>query len=184
MPRVKNSKAASASRREDDARTVLYISYSAKAQRPGKGLHESGGAELDLPLNFRSVLSNFWKADLAYRGWTYGTLEHAFQAQKFLGVDDATFRSFALDSGSALSRSDGLAARKARKAKVLSKAQIDAWDARKDRVMDELWEAKFARGTPLGDLLVATGDAVLMHAAPRIKAVRWVGLEEVREMIR
>ena len=95
--------------------------HSASADRaPGAGRHESVAdpaaysALARIP-NWRKMLSNFWVADFVWNGLGYRTVEHCFQAAKLAIVDPELARGFALESQSALSQGDGLAARKQRK---------------------------------------------------------------------
>ena len=156
---------------------------------PGKGSGERAAdpseyARLASHSNWRRVLSNFHVCDFQFEGRTYRTIEHGFQAEKFRHRAPHIADEFALESGSALSQGDGAEARKSRKAMVLNPAEIARWDARSQRVMEKLAEAKFAQCREARDVLLATGEAELWHVAPRIKAVRFSHLEGIRGAMR
>lgn len=139
-----------------------------------KALQESG--------HWRSVLSNFYETSvpIEFRGKHYRTAEHIFQAMKIAIADPVAADTFALESGSELSRGDGLAARKARKLRVLSPAMLAQWDAIRPGVVREMWLAKFSQDPQSALVLTLTGKAELWHAAPRMKAEHWTDLEAMR----
>lgn len=160
--------------------------YSGSADvRPGKGKGErvaDPGAYSALAArpHWRRTLSNFHEAEFEYRGRTYRTIEHAFQAAKIGLVDPQAAAQFALESGSELARGDGLVARKHRKLVVLPKAVIAQWDGMSARVMAEIAACKFAQCPDARATLHDTGRAELWHAAPRMQPVRFEFLERIR----
>jgi predicted NAD-dependent protein-ADP-ribosyltransferase YbiA (DUF1768 family) len=165
--------------------------HSASADRPpGAGRHESVADPADYAVlarvpNWRKMLSNFWVAELAYDGLTYRTVEHCFQAAKIALADPTLARQFALESGSALSRGNGVAARKHRKLVVLDPQQLARWDSEKHGVMQSAMRAKFSRHPALMSVLQATGDAQLWHGTGRGAAPQRIfDLEAIRAEVR
>jgi ribA/ribD-fused uncharacterized protein len=137
--------------------------------------------ELNRIDNWRRMLSNFWIAPFEWRGKRWNTVEHAFQAAKFMDNHMDIAEQFTLDSGTELGCSDGLTARKRRKAVVLSTEELQLWDSKKGPIMKELWRAKFSAHPELLQVLKWTGAAELWHYIGRGGGVeRWFGLEELR----
>jgi predicted NAD-dependent protein-ADP-ribosyltransferase YbiA (DUF1768 family) len=156
----------------------------------GKGAGEETAdparyAELAAIPHWRRVLSNFAVAPFELGGRHYRTAEHAYHARKFDCTGHPEIAaSFALESGSALSRGDGLEARQARKAAVLSPAELAVWEARKSDEVAHIHEAKFTQDAAARRVLVATGDAELWHRAPRASPERWENVEHLRARLR
>ena len=137
--------------------------------------------ELNRTNHWRRMLSNFWIAPFEWRGKRWNTVEHAFQAAKFMGNHMDVAEQFTLDSGSELGCSNGLVARKQRKAVLLNSEELALWDAKKGDIMKELWRAKFSQNSELLRVLKETGSAELWHYAGRGGgSERWVGLEKLR----
>ncbi len=165
--------------------------YSGSINRsPGLGPHErvssvSRYKELESILNWRQKLSNFAVAPFKLDGKTWRTVEHYFQAQKLRLVDSELAETFTVESGTFLgTEGNGLDAQKMRKARILSKKLLEVWDQEKDEVMARAWEAKFSQNPEMKKVLVATGEAELLHAGPRIPLQRFVGLEDLRSVLR
>ena len=138
--------------------------------------------ELNRIEHWRRKLSNFWIAPFDWKGHRWNTVEHAFQAAKFMDTHMDIAYQFTLDSGSALGRDGGLSARKQRKVVVLTSEELELWDAKKSEIMKELWRAKFSQNSELLRVLKETGNAELWHYAGRGGGVeRWFGLEELRK---
>jgi predicted NAD-dependent protein-ADP-ribosyltransferase YbiA (DUF1768 family) len=168
-----------------------YFSGSADTA-PGAGRGETALAE-DYPhlaaiKNWRQILSNFWvgSVPLVYDGRSYRTLEHTYQAMKFrqCGHPDVA-AEFTLESGSKLSKGDGLAARRARKRVVLSKAQLRPWvEDDTSAIRIGMYYAKFAQVPEAKKVLLATGSARLIHAGPRVAPVEIAELYMIRDALR
>ena len=164
----------------------LYF-YSGSADRPpGQGVHEhvadpGAYAALAAVKDWRKMLSNFWVADFALDGQTYRTVEHCFQAAKIALASPELARTFALESGSALSRGDGGAARKQRKMVLLDGAHLASWERQKHDVMRRAMRAKFSRHDDLKKILLATLPAELWHGTGRGQPPdRIFDLEQIR----
>lgn len=99
--------------------------------------------------------SNFAPFGLEMDGAWWRTVEHYFQAQKF---EDAEYRE-------KIRRSN-----RARDAKMLGSSRSvelrSDWDAVKDGVMYDAVSKKFATHGELRDLLLSTGDEVIVENAP------------------
>jgi ribA/ribD-fused uncharacterized protein len=165
--------------------TLCFYSGSSNT-RPGMGPNErvcvlSRYKELEQIVNWRRKLSNFAVAPFVLDGKTWRTVEHYFQAQKLRLVDPELADTFTVESGSVLgTEGNGVDAQKMRKARILTKELLEVWDKQKDEVMALAWEAKFSQNPEMKKVLLATGDAELLHAGPRIPLQRFVGLEYLR----
>jgi len=138
--------------------------------------------------DFRRKLSNFYALEEGFLcdGRRWRTVEHCFQGRKF-ELDAPEYASlFSLDSGSSLSQEDGKAARRAggKKGHPLSEEQLRRWDGRKRQVMKEALLAKFRQDEALRAILLATGDAELVHRPPRSRLMVEYNLMEVRDVLR
>lgn len=166
----------------------VFRFFSRSADKPpGKGSGESAShayPALASIRNWRQVLSNFHLCPFAYEGKTYNTIEHAFQATKIALEDPRRAFAFTRESKTAIGLGDGAKAQKERKMVELSKAKLAAWAAFKDDVMARIARAKYAQCPDARRVLLATGTAQLWHAGPRIKAVRFVHLEQIRADLR
>lgn len=157
---------------------------------PGKGAGEEMSGNpvrfdaLEKEPNWRRTLSNFAHAPFVWKGLTWNTVEHAFQAAKFEDRDFDVFFNFSETSQSELGLGDGKAARDNRKVVRLTNAEIDAWDKKSQSVMQQLWRHKFYHDADARRVLLKTRDAQLWHIRPRQESVRWTGLEDLRDELR
>ena len=127
--------------------------------------------------------TNFAPYDVTMAGLVWPTVEHYYQAQKF--VDPLRQEQIRAASGATQARTLGQSTRGVR----------PDWDQRRLEVMKEALIAKFTQHQKLRTLLVGTGDAQLIEASPKD---RFLGegkdgtgenhmgrlLEEVREILR
>lgn len=164
--------------------------YSNSIDRiPGHGPHEqvsdvSRYQELQMIPNWRQKLSNFAVAPFLLSGRTWRTVEHYFQAQKLRLVDPELAETFTVESGTVLgTKGSGLDARKMRKARILSRELLEKWESEKEKRMEEAWKEKFTQNLEMRKVLVATGKATLLHAAPRMPIEHWKSLESFRETL-
>jgi predicted NAD-dependent protein-ADP-ribosyltransferase YbiA (DUF1768 family) len=172
----------------------LCFFFKSKDASPGKGTGEVAynqtlaqdvpdATALESIPNWRSVLSNFYVTEkpIFFHGLHYRTAEHIFQAMKIALTDQSAANSFAVESNSELSKGDGLAARKARKLRVLTPAMLAEWDKIRPQIMKDIWLAKFGQDPKSNLVLTLTGKAELWHVAPRMKPEHWVDLEALRQ---
>jgi predicted NAD-dependent protein-ADP-ribosyltransferase YbiA (DUF1768 family) len=175
---------------------IQFYAFSADARTcSGTGEKYFGdfyGKEiLDSISDWRKVLSNFHVTRNPVRynvdgvgELSFRTVEHAFQSLKFFtcGYRDVGY-SFALESGSELSRGDGLDARKARKLVDLSPNEIARWGLIKHKIMGQLLIYKFVEDPESREVLLLTFPCKLFHGGARIKRERWDQLEIIRNNI-
>jgi N-glycosidase YbiA len=102
--------------------------------------------------------SNFAHFPIRLKGRTWPTTEHYFQAQKFVGTDDAHAEAIR-KAGSPM-----IAARMGRDRK--KKLRRD-WESVKVSVMREALLAKFEQHPELRELLLSTADAKLVEHTER-----------------
>jgi hypothetical protein len=142
--------------------------------------------ELNAIPDWRKVLSNFYmfdfKAEVAPDTiLTFRTIEHGFHYFKIKIADPYRAFDFALESGSKLSKGDGIDARRARKLVVLNTQQLEEWDAIKEFVLYSLSKCRYSQDPLSKQVLLATRDAQLWHIASRSAPIRFTHLERVRE---
>ena len=165
---------------------LRFFSKSAD-KPPGKGPDERVAfpqqyATLAAQKDWRQILSNFHVCPFVYKKRVYRTIEHAFQAAKIAIKDPGVAEAFTVNSGTNLgARGGGVEAREQRKIVKLSKDQVAAWDAMSMDVMRDIAIAKYRQCDMAMSILLATRGAQLWHAAPRMKAVRFTHLEDIRD---
>ncbi|MFO0610031.1 MAG: NADAR family protein [Polyangiales bacterium] len=170
---------------------VFMFHSRSKAAAPGEGVDERVAAgdfaALAAIADWRQKLSNFAPAPFTLDGMRWATVEHFFQASKFVDSDPGYYRGFSLDSGSALARGDGAAAKRAggRGGRPMSPAQAAGWEKRKAAVMRRALEAKYRQNDEHRAALLATWPAKLTHRPLRARhAVVETPLMEVRALLR
>ena len=142
-------------------------------------------AKLNKIPNWRRMFSSLWDGEnILYKGRTYKSFEHAFQAQKFIhaGYNKIAY-SFCLESGTILSEGTGLDAFKARKKKLLSEEQMGSWHSIVSDIKMDLYRTKYGKGTIARKALLYTKTAELWNAGPRIRKVRCFSTELIRDEI-
>lgn len=172
---------------------VFMFHSRSKHVAPGQGVGEllrlpaESFAELAGFADWRQKLSNFAPAPFEQGGLRWATVEHLFQGTKFATVDVDYYRSFALDSGSALATADGAAARHAggRRGRPMTPEQIADWESRKHAVMRGALEAKYRQNPEHRAILLATWPAKLTHRPLRAAHTQVEhALMEVRLLLR
>jgi ribA/ribD-fused uncharacterized protein len=101
-------------------------------------------------------LSNFWRHTQAVHSVSYPTNEHFYQSQKAVQPDVSEWIRVAPSPWLAMRAGRSLRANEMR----------DDWDEVKVDVMLTGLRAKFAPGSELASMLLATGDAVLEEDSP------------------
>jgi ribA/ribD-fused uncharacterized protein len=96
--------------------------------------------------------SNFAPYPIELKGKTWSTSEHYFQAQKFAGTEH--------EEEIRLAQSPMVAARMGRSRK---RPLCPDWEEIKDDLMREVVLAKFTQHTEIREILLGTGDALLIE---------------------
>jgi hypothetical protein len=159
--------------------------------------HPTNYLELNAIPNWRKVLSNFYVFEFTIEVspdtiLTFRSIEHGFHYFKIRLADTYRAFDFALESGSKLSKGDGLDARRARKLVVLTSQQLQQWDSIKESVLYSLSKCRYSQDPLSKQVLLATRDAQLWHIASRSapnphtriaerNPIRFAHLERVRE---
>jgi ribA/ribD-fused uncharacterized protein len=97
----------------------------------------------------KRFLSNFYEIGIYYKGVTYKTLEHAFQAQKTLSLSEKAWVAIAEKPGDAKYRGSQVHVR-------------EDWDQVKDGIMLDLLKIKFSNSELLRKLK-ETGNSELIE---------------------
>lgn len=167
---------------------VLRFYSKSKDVKAGKGkgevvLDSDKYRELNEIPHWRRILSNFHESPFKYNGLTYRTIEHAFQAAKFISAGEyAAAVKFSVESGDPIGQGDGNMARKYRKLVVLNREKIQEWDKVSMLVMSVIAKKKYATDDHAREVLRLTRDAQLWHIAGRgAPDVRFVHLECIRD---
>ncbi len=128
-----------------------------------KSVGQNGGAEFmkvsePKVINFYRVsdefgcFSNFAASPIELAGRVWPTVEHYFQAQKFMEI--------AHQEGIRLTKSPMIAARMGRDRKKPLRAD---WESVKVDIMTEAVRAKFTQHQDMREILLSTGDAILVE---------------------
>ena len=145
--------------------------------------------ELNAIPDWRKILSNFYVFDFTIEVdpdtiLIFRTIEHGFHYFKIRIANPEQAFEFALESGSKLSKGEGLDARRARKLVVLNTQQLQEWDSIKDSVLYSLSKCRYSQDPLSKQVLLATRDAQLWHIVSRSAPVHFTHLERVREELR
>lgn len=105
------------------------------------------------------VLSQWWPVEFTVDGQTYGSAEHFMMGEKARLFGDEEVRAKILNSATPAD-----AKRLGREVRGFDQ---DTWVAHRFDIVMRGSIAKFGQHEPLRDFLIATGDKVLVEAAPR-----------------
>ncbi len=170
----------------------LYHSRS-KDTPPGQGVGEALNvpegtyAALARFPDWRRALSNFADSPFTLDALTWGSVEHFFQAAKFVTLAPAYYRSFSVESGSRIGLTHGAEIKSAggKNGLPLGPADRAHWEQIKYDVMRRALLAKFTQNAEHRAILLATGLAKLTHRPLRASHTRVeVELMEVRAQLR
>ena len=100
-----------------------------------------------------NFLSNFFPCEIVFRGIRYPSVEHAYQALKFLREGDRWYIAKNLTAAEA----------KAKAKTALPEEKQPLFEANMDLVMLTLLRLKFKAGSPLGEKLLATASLELIE---------------------
>jgi predicted NAD-dependent protein-ADP-ribosyltransferase YbiA (DUF1768 family) len=176
---------------EVESEDILCFYASSADKPPGQGCGEvvrdaSAYAALAAIPHWRRMFSSLYVLEegLTWRGRTYRSHSHAFQAAKYAEAGHSdTAALFSVESDSELgSRGSGLDAHRARKMVHLSLTELAQWEAQQAVCKDEIYAAKFAVPSVRAALL-ATCQAQLWNRGPRIKTLRNMRLEAIRAQL-
>jgi predicted NAD-dependent protein-ADP-ribosyltransferase YbiA (DUF1768 family) len=153
-------------------------------ESPGKGAKEHGDPDKYASLarfdDWRKTLSDCHTTPFVWRGYTWNSIEHAFQAMKIGLQDPDKAYDFTVDSGHFIGRGDGCSAYRHRKYVALTQENVDQWARTGESSLHQATAAKYAQNARASAVLEATGDAELWHVAPRGRAHRSGHLENIR----
>ena len=140
-----------------------YINSSSKPY-PGKGSGEKIESKYEkeyyslskIP-EWRRKLSNLWESNIKLDGYTWLTVEHYYQANKYKNDNPDYYYQFTIESNSDLSKEPKLLNK-------VKKIKIDNnFESIKNDVMQKGQTAKYEQNKELMDMLQKTKDAKLVH---------------------
>ena len=171
----------------------LYFFNKSKDVPAGQGANEyvedaEEYSSLNLIKNWRQHLSNQdeckfkWKNPFTNETFTYNSVEHAYQASKYLSVrmKDIAYK-FTLESKDPISEDD---AQKYRQLVSLDSKQQSKWNMVKKEILESISRSKFEACKTSKRALLLTRNAELWHIVPRQRAQRFDHLEKLREELR
>jgi predicted NAD-dependent protein-ADP-ribosyltransferase YbiA (DUF1768 family) len=177
-------------------KVVFQFSSRSRDAKPGEGVGEkiptnkrSEFNELRKIAHWRRMLSNFYsnpikggkmKPLFKLEGLNWASVEHYYQASKYKDSgDDDFYRSFSLDSNTELSKDPRLAKSAGGKTGKYKGKRIRPVDLKIkegffnnkycERMMEKAQEAKYEQDEKSRKALILTGEAKLVHKAPRQK---------------
>jgi predicted NAD-dependent protein-ADP-ribosyltransferase YbiA (DUF1768 family) len=168
--------------------TLQFYAFSAD-KKAGKGsgdvvADETVYRELNEIKNWRRMFSSFWAEDpFTFERKTYLSYEHAYQTAKYkINGYEEIANNFCLESGHEISRLTGKEVQ--RRIVKLNGKEIEKWDSNVGDIKNAIYRAKFTLNSNPGKALLATKNAILINAGPRIKKIHCTRLEILREELK
>ena len=161
--------------------------YAFSADRPagqGTGEHVQDPTkynELNNIRHWRRMFSSLWANDpFIYKNRTFKSHEHTYQASKYFANNMINvFNEFSIESNTELSKMNPV---KLPKRYInLTAEQIRIFEQQKNELKDEIYKAKYTINSGPGKALIATKNANLINYGRRIKKIRNVRLERIRD---
>lgn len=164
----------------------FYFYSKSKDVKPGNGVNEivfdiGIYDELSKIKDWRKILSNFHVYPFEYNGYTYNTIEHAFQAKKIELVDKEKSLWFTIESENEIGKGNGEIARKNRKLVKLNKDMLEKWSTIRDNILEDISIQKYKQCDIAKNVLKLTKNAELWHIVSRSKPIRFEHLERIRK---
>lgn len=130
--------------------------------------------------HWRRVFSSLYEHPFVFDGLTFSTVDHAMQYAKFkINGYDAIASIFSLELRNNIS---GLQASKLGKLiHLLTEPELARWKEQRGAIKINILMCKFAV-PELKNVLLATQDAELWSAGPRLKTLRATSIEHVRSV--
>lgn len=163
----------------DDDIVFQFYSKSNDKPLPGKGNGEKipldkvkDFSELSQIVSWRKKLSNFWdENEMQIDGKKWKSVEHYYQASKFVEGNPEFYAQFSLDSGSELSKDVAMANAAGGKTGRLGAIVLRAKTIKMDKdfeknseaIMEKAQYIKFSENQGLKNLLKLTGKAKLLY---------------------
>jgi len=163
----------------DDDIVFQFYSKSNDKPLPGKGNGEKippdkvkDFTELSQIVSWRKKLSNFWdETEMQIDGKKWKSVEHYYQASKFLEGNPEFYAQFAIDSGSELSKDVAMATAAGGKTGRLGAIVLRAknitmdndFEKKREAIIEKAQYIKFTENAGLKQLLKLTGKAKLLH---------------------
>jgi predicted NAD-dependent protein-ADP-ribosyltransferase YbiA (DUF1768 family) len=181
-----------------DENTIFQFYSKSADAKPGRGSGETIRKEDMLKYSdlasipeWRKKLSNFWISPFQLDGYTWNSVEHYYQANKFKKNNPEFYRMFSISASpdepiaqeAEIAKAAGGKTGKY-KAKLIRPSKIkidpDFFDGRHIDVMENAMRAKFTQNPELRQLLIATKNAKLQHYVRGNQPVIFEDLMRVR----